>query len=145
MFFFILRRFLITIPLLFIASILVFVMVINLGMPQKLENAIAKPNASPAAIASIRAQFGLDEPPVQRYVHWITGFVRGDMGVDGDNVQVRSDIWRAMQVTIRLLLFAQIVAVVLGTTVGVISAIRQYTGFDYLSTGMAFFFFSIPT
>jgi len=145
LFFFILRRFLITIPLLFIASVLVFVMVINLGMPQKLENAIAKPNASPAAIASIREQFGLDKPPVERYVHWITGFVHGDFGVDGDNVPVRGDIWRAMQVTIRLLLFAQIIAVVLGTTVGVISAIRQYTGFDYLSTGMAFFFFSIPT
>jgi len=145
LFLFILRRFLVSIPLLFVASIIVFVMVINLGTPQKLEDAIAKPNAKPATIASIRRQFELDKAPVERYTSWITGFVQGDFGLDGERTDVRSDIWRAIQVTVRLLIFAQVVSVLLGLIVGVTSAIRQYTAFDYLSTGFAFFFFSIPT
>ena len=145
MFLFILRRFLVSIPLLFVASIIVFVMVINLGTPQKLEDAIAKPNAKPATIASIRRQFELDKAPVERYTSWITGFVQGDFGLDGERTDVRGDIWRAIQVTVRLLIFAQVVSVLLGLIVGVTSAIRQYTAFDYLSTGFAFFFFSIPT
>jgi peptide/nickel transport system permease protein len=50
-----------------------------------------------------------------------------------------------MQVTLRLLIFAQIASVVLGILVGLISALRQYSAFDYVMTGFAFFFFSIPT
>ena len=145
MFLFILRRVLVSIPMLLVASVIVFVMVINLGTPQKLEDAIARPNAKPATINSLRRQLELDKPPVERYTKWISNFVRGDFGEDLEKTNVRSDIWRAMQVTVRLLLFAQITAVVLGVLVGVISAIRQYTSFDYVSTGLAFFFFSIPT
>ena len=59
---FIARRLLITIPLLFLASIITFLLVANLGIPQQLENAMSKPNASPAAIQSLRSQFELDTP-----------------------------------------------------------------------------------
>ena len=142
---FIARRLLITIPLLFLASIITFLLVANLGIPQQLENAIAKPNSSPEAIQSLRSQFELDTPLFTRYTHWISHFVRGDFGQTGQRKNVRSDIWRAIQVTLRLLVFAQIMSVVLGIIVGLISAIRQYTAFDYLTTGMAFLFFSIPT
>lgn len=142
---FIVRRLLITIPLLFLASIITFLLVANLGIPQQLENAIAKPNASPAAIQSLRSQFELDTPLFTRYTHWISHFARGDLGQTGQRKNVRTDIWRAIQVTLRLLVFAQIMSVVLGIIVGLISAIRQYTAFDYLTTGMAFLFFSIPT
>jgi glutathione transport system permease protein len=71
--------------------------------------------------------------------------VRGDFGVDGDGVAVRGDLWRAAQVTLRLLVVAQLCAVVLGAIVGVVGAVRQYSAFDYAATGMAFFLFSIPS
>lgn len=142
---FIARRLLITIPILFLASIITFLLVAKLGIPQQLENAMSKPNASPAAIQSLRNQFELDTPLVTRYTNWIGHFVRGDFGLDGQRTNVRSDIWRAIQVTLRLLVFAQIMSVLLGIAVGLVSAIRQYTAFDYLTTGMAFLFFSIPT
>lgn len=131
--------------MLFLASIVTFLLVAKLGLPQQLENAMAKPNPSPTAIASLRNQFELDTPLFTRYTHWISHFVRGDFGLDGQKTNVRSDIWRAIQVTLRLLVFAQIVSVLLGIAVGLISAIRQYTAFDYLTTGLAFLFFSIPT
>jgi len=144
-FFFILRRLLITIPLLFLASIITFVLVIQLPIPQQLENLIAKPNHSVEAEQQLRHQYKLDMAPVQRYTDWITHFVRGDWGQDSSRKDVRTDMWRAIQVTLRLLVFSTIMSVVLGVLVGVISAIRQYTAFDYMATGLAFFFFSIPT
>ncbi len=142
---FIARRLLITIPILFLASIITFLLVAKLGIPQQLENAMSKPNASPAAIRSLRNQFELDTPLFTRYTNWISHFVRGDFGLDGQRTNVRSDIWRAIQVTLRLLVFAQIMSVLLGIAVGLVSAIRQYTAFDYITTGAAFLFFSIPT
>ena len=142
---FITRRLLVTLPLLFLASIVTFLLVANLGVPQQLENALARPNPSPAAIQSIRNQFELDTPLVPRYTHWATSFLRGDFGEDGQRTAVRGDIWRAIQVTLRLLVFSQLLSVLLGIIVGLISAVRQYTAFDYATTGLAFFFFSIPT
>jgi peptide/nickel transport system permease protein len=144
-FLFIVRRFLVTLPLLVLASVVTFLLVANLGVPQQLENVIAKPTSSPAAIQSIRNQFELDTPLVPRYTHWVGHFVRGDFGQDGQRRNVRTEIWRAIQVTLRLLVFSLIVSVVLSIIVGLVSAVRQYSAFDYGMTGMAFFFFSIPT
>ncbi len=142
---FIARRVLVAIPLLFAASILTFIMVINIGEPQKLEDLRTKPGVSPTTISNLEHQYGLDQRPITRYWDWINGFVRGDWGTDSEQTDVRSDLWRAMQVTLKLLIFAQISAVILGIMVGLISALRQYSAFDYIATGSAFFFFSIPT
>ena len=142
---FIARRVLVAIPLLFAASILTFIMVINIGEPQKLEDLRTKPGVSPQTISNLEHQYGLDQPPLTRYWDWIGGFVKGDWGTDSEQTDVRSDLWRAMQVTLKLLIFAQLAAVILGILVGLVSALRQYSAFDYIATGSAFFFFSIPT
>jgi|CXWK01.1.fsa_nt_gi ABC-type dipeptide/oligopeptide/nickel transport system permease component len=141
---FILRRLLVVIPLLFASSILTFVLVTNIGTPQAIENAMARPNASQAQIDSLRRQFGLDKEPVDRYVEWVTGFVQGDWGENQNGVEIRPQLWERMQVTIRLLVAASVISVLLGVVVGIISAIRQYTAFDYAMTFLAFTFFSIP-
>lgn len=145
MFLFIVRRLLVTIPLLVLASIITFILVINLGTPQKVEDAQLKPNPNRAAIESLRRDFELDKPPVTRYFDWAKDFLTGDFGKNGNKQPVTTNLWRAMQVTLRLLIFAQIMSVLLGVLVGLISAVRQYTAFDYAMTGLAFFFFSIPT
>ncbi len=144
MFRFILRRVLVAIPLLFASSILTFVLVTNIGTPKKIEDALARPNASQAQIDSLRRQFGIDKGPVERYVDWFTNFIKGDWGKNYNGLEIRPLMWDAMQVTIRLLIVATVVSVLLGVLVGVLSAIRQYTVFDYLMTFMAFTFFSIP-
>lgn len=141
---YILRRVFVAIPLLFFSSILTFILVTNIGTPLKIENAIAKPNASQAQIDSLRKQFGLDKGPVERYVDWFTNFIRGDWGKNYNGAEIKPLMWDAMQVTVRLLLVATIVSVLLGVLVGVIGAIRQYTVFDYVMTFSAFLFFSIP-
>ena len=141
---FILRRLLIAIPLLFASSILTFLLVTNIGTPKKIEDALAKPNASQQQIQSLRRQFGVDKPAVDRYTEWVSGFVTGDWGEDADGADIRSTIWQRIQVTLRLLVAAALVSVILGVLVGIIGAIRQYTAFDYVMTFLAFLFFSIP-
>jgi ABC-type dipeptide/oligopeptide/nickel transport system permease component len=145
MFRFILRRFLVAIPLLWASSILTFLLVTNIGTPLAIENAQARPNASKEQIDSLRRQFGLDKPPFERYWDWFTNFIKGDWGKNYKGLEIRPLMMQAMTVTVRLLIVATIVSVLLGVLVGVLSAIRQYTVFDYLMTFVAFTFFSIPT
>lgn len=139
---FIIKRLLAAIPLLFVTSIFTFVLVINAGDP--LEDLRLRPGISPEVIRAEEARLGLDKPARERYVTWITNFVQGDMGQDVRSRDVWPQLWRAMQVTLRLVVFAAVVAVVLGVSVGVISAVRQYSAFDYSMTGLAFLFFAMP-
>ena len=67
---FILRRLLVAIPLLFFASVITFLLVINIGTPKKIEDAIAKPGHSQKQIDSLRRQFGTDKEPLDRYKEW---------------------------------------------------------------------------
>ncbi len=139
------RRLLGAVPLLLAASILTFVLVANIGDPQKLEDLRLKPGVSERTIAQLESKYGLDQPVVTRYVKWIGNFITGDWGTDSNQVEVRADLWRALLVTLKLLLFAEIASVILGVLVGVVSAVRQYSAFDYVMTGLSFLFFSIPT
>lgn len=144
MFRFIARRVLVAIPLLFASSILTFLLVTNIGTPLKIENAQARPNASQAQIDSLRRQFGIDKPPLERYVDWFSNFVKGQWGRNFDNQEIRPLVVQRIVVTLRLLIAASIVSVMLGVLVGIIGAVRQYTAFDYFMTFLAFLFFSIP-
>ena len=141
MFLFILRRLLIAIPILFLSSILVFVLVVNAGDP--LENLRSRPN-SQQLIEQKTSAYHLDQPVVQRYLTWAKGFLQGDFGKDATGQEVRPKLTRALWITMRLVIAAALIAVVLGITVGVVSAIRQYTLFDYGSTFLAFLFFAMP-
>jgi ABC-type dipeptide/oligopeptide/nickel transport system permease component len=141
---FILRRLLVTIPMLVASSILTFVLVTSIGVPQAIENAQSRPNPSKAQIESLRRDFGLDKPKLERYVDWVTNFVQGDWGKTPKKIEITTLMWQRAQVTLSLLLFATVLAVLFGVAVGVFSALRQYTVFDYTGTFFAFFLFSIP-
>jgi len=142
---FVIRRLLVALPLLFASSILTFILVTNIGVPKAIEDAMAKPNVQQAQIDSLERQFGIDKPPVERYIKWVTDFVKGDWGTNQNSVEIRPLMWERIQVTLRLLIAASIFSVVLGALIGIIGAIRQYTAFDYTMTFLAFLFFSIPT
>ncbi len=141
MFLFIVRRLLIAIPILILSSVLVFILVVNAGDP--LENLRTRPNSEQQIQQKI-STYHLDEPLVTRYVTWAKGFIHGDFGKDANGQPVRPQLMRALWVTMRLVIAAALIAVVLGLTVGVLSAIRQYTMFDYGSTFLAFLFFAMP-
>ena len=134
----------IAIPIVIASSFFVFLLVINAGTPAPVAELQSNPNHSPAALAQLKDDLGLNDPWYERYGDWISGVVRGDFGQDNSGADVGPNVFRALKVTMRLVLVAELLAIFLGVTVGIVSAVRQYSWFDYASTGMAFLFYAMP-
>ena len=137
-----LRRLLISIPVLFVASILVFTMVANSGDP--LADLVLNPRTPPAVIARRRAELNLNKSVVTRYRIWITHFVRGDFGKTNDSVPVRPLLLRRLGVTLRMVLAAMLLAMFLAVLLGVTAAVRQYSVLDYGTTFVGFLLLAMP-
>lgn len=100
-------------------------------------------------IASTIRNLQLDVPPPIRYFSWLRGIVSGlwgnfEMGMTRDNIPVTEMLAQAIPVTIKLVITATFLAIVLGISVGVLTAIRQYSRFDYAMTFVSFLLFSLP-
>jgi peptide/nickel transport system permease protein len=142
MFAFIVRRMLIAIPIVLLSSFLVFMLVAASGDP--LEDLRLRPGIQPSVVEARERELGLDKPLPERYWNWLTDFVQGDFGKNLKGQEVRPQITRALGLTLRLVLISSLIAVLIGLTVGVISAVRQYSAFDYGSTFFSFLFFAMP-
>jgi peptide/nickel transport system permease protein len=140
---FIIRRLLITIPLVLLSSVLVFLLVVNSGDPLA-DLKGRNPPVPPQVIEQRKQLLGMDKPLPQRYVDWLTGFVQGDMGKSIRGVEVRPLLWQRMIVTLRMVALASIIAIVLAIAAGVLSAVKQYTPTDYTFTFLGFLFLSMP-
>jgi peptide/nickel transport system permease protein len=139
---FIVRRLAISIPLILVSSFVVFLLVASAADP--LEEMRLNPRVSEATIRAREEALNLDKPIVERYTIWLSDAVSGDFGVDNKGSQVTPQLTRALGTTLRLVVVAIFLAVVLSLFVGVISAVRQYSWFDYTSTFAAFLFYSLP-
>ncbi|MGN6220334.1 MAG: ABC transporter permease, partial [Microbacterium sp.] len=140
---FIIRRLIASIFVLFAATFLMYLLVAYSGDPLedlRLSNA---PNKE-SLIEARTKLLNLDVPPPLRYFLWLGGIFRGDFGISIQNQPVNALLGNAITSTLTLVTTATIVAMVLGITVGIVSALRQYTGFDYSVTLIAFLFFSLP-
>lgn len=92
----------------------------------------------------------LDTPPVIRYFKWLggaAGCVVGQCDL-GQSWVTKQEVTRLLSVavpsSVQLVATATIIAVVLGIVVGVASALRQYSGFDYTVTFFSFVLYSLP-
>jgi ABC-type dipeptide/oligopeptide/nickel transport system permease component len=143
---FIVRRLLIAIPLLVAASFLCFALTTAMGDPLG-DWKLQRPRTE-AEVAAAYQRIGYDKPVLERYVDWADGFVVGDWKTTvtpgNGTVDVREEVTRAFWVTARLVVGAEIVALLLGMMVGVVGAVRQYSWFDYAATGVAFALFAMP-
>jgi peptide/nickel transport system permease protein len=87
----------------------------------------------------------LDVPVPLRYVSWLASVVQGDFGTSRDGQEVGVLLGQAVSATLQLVLAATVLAIVCGVMVGIVTALRQYTGFDYTVTFASFLFFSLPS
>lgn len=140
---FTLRRLAVSIPVVIASSFIVFVLVATAG-GDPLADLRLRPGVSEATIQLRRQQLNLDKPVLERYGNWVKGVVRGDLGRSVGNEEVSTELVRAMGVTLRLVLFATVVSVVLAVFIGSLGAVKQYSKFDYTATFFAFVFFSMP-
>ena len=100
-------------------------------------------------IAKMIRDLQLDVPPPIRYFSWLRGIVSGlwgdfNMGLTRSNMEVSEVIGQAIPVTVKLVITATFLAIILGVSVGMITAIRQYSRFDYVMTFISFLLFSLP-
>ncbi len=91
----------------------------------------------------------LNVPPPLRYFNWLRGIIAGlwghfDMGLSRSNIPVIQILSHAIPVTVKLVITSTFLAIIFGITVGMITAIRQYSRFDYVITFISFLLFSLP-
>ena len=140
---YILRRLLYSIPVLFAASFLVFAMVSATGDP--LGTLKMTPNISPQTIDLITERKHLDEPIPIRYFYWLEEAVTDKFGstIIGER-PIWDDLSRVMGNTLQLVIAAELIAILLAVIIGVYSAVRQYSPFDYGATTFSFLGLSTP-
>ena len=127
-----LGRLLLTVLL--ISTIIFFVIRVIPGDPALV---IAGLDASPEAIAAIRARIGTDQPPMVQYVRWLASVVRFDFGTSLSTGQpVTQLIIERFPLTLGLALLGMAIALVLAIPLGIVSAVRRWSAWDYL--GMLF-------
>jgi len=143
MFRYIVRRLIFSIPVLLIASILVFIAVRHIADPTAaLRN---NPRARPEDIARVKRSLGLDQSGYHQYTTWLTHFLKGDWGESLiAQRSVFKDIKDALANSIVLGLTGVGVSLILGVGIGIYSALRQYSWFDNVSTTGAFIGLSLP-
>ena len=141
---FVLRRLLVAVPVIIASSFVAFVLVINAGTPAPVDQLQNRPGHSDAALHALKDELGLNDPWYVRYRDWASGAIHGDFGKDNQGADVWPNVFRSLKVTLRLVIIAELLAVGLGVSVGVIGALRQYSWFDYTSTAVAFLLFAMP-
>ena len=140
---FLLRRLLLTIPVLLGVATLVFSL-IHLVPGDPVETMLGE-SAAPQEIARVRAQLGLDRPLYVQYWAFLKGVGRGDLGVSlRTNEPVARAIATRMPATIELAIAAMCLAVVVAIPLGIIAATGAGTGVDYAATTLALAGISIP-
>src|SRR5215813_14096871 len=136
---YILRRIAAGIVVMAVGTFLLYLLVSVSGNP--LANLMANPHISPATIRAARIELHLNEPLLQRYWTWLTGVVQGNFGISTTGQAVGPQVFPRMWVTLQMVIPAAILSMILGIGVGVVGAVRQYSGTDHISTGLAYIFF----
>lgn len=143
MFAYLLKRILSTIPVLFIVSVVIFMLIhITPGDPASF---ILGSEATPEEVENLREQLGLNEPLIQQYAHWIRNLIQGNMGtsyITGNSVGQM--IVSHIGPTLSLAIFAEIIAVVIAIPLGIIAAIRRGTLIDQTVMGISLAGMAVP-
>ena len=141
---FLVRRVLFGLLVLWIISVVVFVMFFV--APHDPARLLAGRQASASEILAIRRNLGLDRPILEQYGSWVWKLVHGDLGFSyRGSVPVRDLLGSRIPVTASLAFGAAVIWLVIGVSAGVLAAIKPRTIADRLVTFFALFFYSMPT
>lgn len=144
---YILRRLLISIPIIFVITIIVFTLVeIAPGdMTDYFLSDEAVQYLTEADIQAIRVSLGMDASPPVRYVRWLGRVMQGDLGYSFiRNENVMELLTRRITNSIILMGTGLVIAIVVGIILGVFISLRQYSIWDNTLTGLSFIGISMP-
>ena len=163
---YIIRRLLQAIPLLFIISVILFVLMRASGDPVATMG--GRKNPRPEERERLTRQLGLDKPIYIQYLYWLIGNDWTEFDRDGDGIAetpgtqkgvLRGDFGKSVVTrgksaqeiimervgnTLLLMTTAEIVIVVFSIAIGVFSALRQYSLIDHVITALSFIGYSMP-
>lgn len=143
---YLLRRLLISIPVFFAITAIIFAL-IEIA-PGDITDYFIRPelNMTDEAEEAIRARFGLDQAPVVRYFNWMLNVFQGDLGYRFTNGQpVAATISQRLSATVLLAGTALAIGAVIGVSLGIFTALRQYSLWDFSLTSLSFLGISIPS
>jgi peptide/nickel transport system permease protein len=137
------KRLLQLLPTLFFVSVLIFSL--QHLLPGDPALVMAGEENDPAVVEQIRRQYHLDQPIVLQYVYWVKGVLSGDLG---ESMRIKEPVLKLvlakLPVTLQLASMAIIIALSIGITAGVISAVRKNTALDYAANVFALWGISTP-
>lgn len=127
-------------------GVIVVVFILTTIVPGDPARIMAGQAGKPETIAKVRQEMGLDDPiPVQMW-NFFKSAVTFDLGRSyRNNMDVNQAIWSRFPATVKLGLVGMIIAIVLGMTFGIISAVKQYSLMDYASMFVALLGISAPS
>jgi peptide/nickel transport system permease protein len=141
---FLVHRAAISVVTLFVISLIVFTGVRMIpGDPARV---MAGTDADDAGLAEIREKYGLNDAVVVQYLRWLRLTVGGDLG---ESIRTREPVIRTvgrkLPITIELAVLSLLVAVAIAIPVGVLSAVRRNSLWDYLANGASLCGLSVPS
>jgi peptide/nickel transport system permease protein len=142
---YLIRRLLLVIPAMLGISVILYT-VLALAPGDPFSELAANPAVPPEVAAALRAKFGLDDPPLVRYWHWLLAMLQGDWGFSfASRMNVDTLILQRLPTTLVVIGAAQILAILVALPVGVLAGTRPYSLFDQIANTLAFVGFSLPT
>jgi peptide/nickel transport system permease protein len=137
------RRLLVALGVVLVATMVIFALVSARGDP--LQSLRHRPGVSSQTIENLEHEYHLDESRPAQYALWLGDFVRGDWGESFRTQRPVTEMvgdatWNSVLLVGTALLFS----VILAMLIGVLSAIRQYSAFDFAATSFSYFGFSMP-
>ena len=143
---YIVKRLLLSIPILFGISLITFAVIhITPGGPTVLQSQM-NAKMSPDSIAKLKTLYDLDKPLPVQYLKWLSRLARLDFGDSfNDNRPVTEKILERLPATLQLNLLSLLLLFLIAVPLGVYSAAKQNSVFDRLFTSISFIGFSVPS
>jgi len=144
---YILKRILASVPLLIgITFISFFIMQMAPGEPMS-QQMMLNPEATPQALERFREIYGLNDPIYVQYYNWLKRIVMLDFGrsFSPDRRPVFDKVTERMPITILISALSMLLIFSIAIPIGVVSAVKQYSLFDNLTTLFVFIGFAVPT
>lgn len=141
---YVVKRILFLIPMLLVVTFIVFgIMQLTPSDPASL---ILGTKATEEQKAELDDKLGVNDPFVVQYARYVGNMFKGNLGTSWRNSRpVFTEIASRLPVTIKLAVFAILIAMAVGIPLGVLSAVKQYSIFDKIGTAVAMLMASIPS
>jgi peptide/nickel transport system permease protein len=142
---YLLRRLIVALPSLLGISLILFVL-LALAPGDPFGELASNPNIPPEVREALRVKFGMDDPILVRYLHWLVAMMHGDWGFSfASRINVDTLILQRIPTTLYVIGTAQLLALAVALPIGVYAAMRPYSVFDQIANTVAFIGFSLPT